>query len=117
MNDMVSIPREEYERLLTAAEDLDEIVAYDRAVATGGAGMPGDVFKRILVGENPVRVIREWRGLSGAELARRAGTHRVQLHEIESGLKTGSVQTLKRIADALNVPLDDLVQDAPAAQP
>jgi mRNA interferase RelE/StbE len=106
---MVSIPRAEYERLLAAAEDLADILAYDRAVAAGGAGMPGDLFKRILAGENPVRVIREWRGISAAELARRSGTHRVQIHEIEAGSKTGSVQTLKRIADALDVRLDDLV--------
>ena len=42
-------------------------------------------------------------------IARRAGLHWVQVHEIETGAKTGSVQSLKRIAEALGVPLDDLV--------
>ena len=32
MNDMVSIPRGEYERLLEAAEDLADLTAFDRAV-------------------------------------------------------------------------------------
>jgi transcriptional regulator with XRE-family HTH domain len=32
----------------------------------------------------------------------------VQVHEIETGLKTGSVSTLKAIAAALDVPLDDV---------
>jgi DNA-binding XRE family transcriptional regulator len=108
MNDMGSIPREEFERLVAAAEMLSDIAAYDRAMAKGGEGMPGEVVRRIVSGENPVRVIREWRGMSGAELARRAGLHRVQVHEIETGRKTGSVATLKQIAIALDVPLDDI---------
>ncbi len=74
-----------------------------------GEGMPITVFKRILDGENPVRVLREWRGLTQAELARRAGLHRVQVHDIETGKSRGSVDTLMAIADALGVALDDVV--------
>ena len=54
-------------------------------------------------------VIRAWRGLTAAELARRAGLNRVQIHDIETGKRGGSVATMKRIADALEVPLDDVV--------
>ena len=109
MNDMVTIPRAEYERLVEAAEDLADVKAFDRAVAAGGEGMPHDVLQRIIAGESPVAAIREWRGLTAAELARRAGLHRVQIHDIESGKRGGSVTTMKRIADALDVPLDDVV--------
>jgi len=109
LNDMVTIPRAEYERLIEAAEDLADVKAYDRAIAAGGEGMPHDVLARIVSGESPVMVVREWRSLSAAELARRAGLHRVQIHDIESGKRNGSVATMKRIADALDVPLDDLV--------
>lgn len=109
MNDMVTIRRDEYERLLEAAEDLAAIAAHDRAAAAGGEGIPHDVLARMVAGENPVRVIREWRGFGAAELARRAGLHRVQVHDIESGKRKGSVQTLRRIAHALDVLLDDVV--------
>ena len=109
MNDMVTIPRAEYERLVEAAEDLEDVKAFDRAIAAGGEGMPHDVLKRIIAGENPVAVIREWRGITAAELARRASLHRVQVHDIETGKRSGSVATMKRIADALDVPLDDVV--------
>jgi mRNA interferase RelE/StbE len=112
MNEMVSIPRAEYDRLLEAAEMLADIAAFDRAAAAGGEGMPADALRRIVTGENPTRVIREWRGLTAAELARRAGIHRVQLHDIESGKRVGSVETLRRLAEALDVPLDDLVVPA-----
>jgi DNA-binding XRE family transcriptional regulator len=109
MNEMVSIPRAEYLRLLEAAEMLADVAAYDRAMAAGGESFPLDVVKRILDGENPVRMIREWRGISAAELARRASLHRVQVHDIESGKSAGSVATMRAIASALEVPLDDLV--------
>jgi len=34
------------------------------------------------------------------------------VHDVETGKRTGSVQTLKRIDDALDVPIDDLVRAA-----
>ena len=111
MDQTITISRAEYERLVQAAEELADIAAYDRALVEGGESMPNDVLKRMLRGENPVRVIREWRGIASAELARRAGVNRVQVHEIETGKKHGSARTLKRLADALGVPLDDLVVD------
>ena len=39
---------------------------------------------------------------------RRAGLHRVQVHDLESGKSRGSVDTLKAIAAALEVSLDDI---------
>ena len=74
---MITIARAEYERLLAAADELADIAAYDRAMAAGGESMPNNVLKRILAGENPVRVIREWRGITSAELARRAKVNRL----------------------------------------
>ena len=43
------------------------------------------------------------------ELARKAGIHRVQLHDIETGKSRGSGDTLKAIAEALGVGMDDVV--------
>ena len=106
---MITIPQAEYERLVADSEMLADLAAYDAARAEAGEGMPLAVFSRIIGGENPVRVIREWRGLTQAELARRAGLHRVQLHDVETGKSRGSVETLKAIAVALDVPLDDVV--------
>lgn len=108
MNDMVTITREEYDRLREAAEDLADLQAYDRSMAEGGESMPAEVVRRLIDGENPVTVFREYRGLSGAELARRSGVNRIQIHDIESGRKQGSVATLKKLAEALNISLDEL---------
>ena len=109
MNEMVTITREEYVRLCEAAEELSDLRAYDRAVAAGGESMPAAFVKRLVQGESPVTVWREYRGLTGAELARRAEVNRIQLHDIETGKKQGSISTVKKIADALGVYLDELV--------
>lgn len=109
MNAMITIPREEYDMLREAAEDLADLHAYDRAMEEGGEGFPHEIMTRIIDGEQPVRVIREWRGMPAAELARAAGIHRVQVHDIETGKRRGSVDTLKKLADALGVTVDDLV--------
>ena len=79
MSDMVTIHRPSTSRLIEAAEDLADVKAFDRALAAGGDGMPHDALERIIAGGEPVTVIREWRGLTAAELARRAGMRRVQI--------------------------------------
>ncbi len=71
--------------------------------------VPGTVVSRLVDGESPLRVWREYRGLSQAALARAASTSRAQIVDIEAGRRTGSVRTLRRLADALGVGLDDVV--------
>ena len=56
-----------------------------------------------------MRVWREFRDLSQAALARAAGVNRVQIVEIEAGRNSGSVHTLRKLADALGVAVDDLI--------
>ncbi len=106
---MVTNRHAEQDRLVADSEMLADLAACDAARAEAGEGMPLAVFYRIVSGENPVKVIREWRGLTQAELARRADLHRVQLHDIETGKSRGSVDTLKAIAVALDVGMDDVV--------
>ncbi|MFO1104779.1 MAG: helix-turn-helix transcriptional regulator [Amaricoccus sp.] len=113
MNDMVTIPRAEYERLLAAADDLADLAAYDRTKADLAAGrdelIPAAFADRLLSGESPLRVYRALRGLTQAALADKSGVNRVQIAEIEAGRKSGSVETLRKLADALRVMVDDLV--------
>jgi DNA-binding XRE family transcriptional regulator len=113
MNEMVTIPREEYERLREAAEDLADIAAYDRVKADLASGkeelIPAEYADRLIDGENPVRVYRELRGLNQSALAERSGVNRVQIADIEAGRKNGSVETVRKLAEALNVSIDDLV--------
>ena len=112
MRKTVTIPREEYERLLNAAEDLADIAAYDRAKAELAAGrdelIPAVFADRLIAGESPLRVYRELRGLTQVGLGEVSGVNRVQIADIEAGRKTGSVATLRKLSDALGIALDDL---------
>jgi mRNA interferase RelE/StbE len=106
---MVTNRQAEQDRLVADSEMLADLAACDAARAEAGEGMPLAVLYRIVSGENPVKVIREWRGLTQAELVRRADLQRAQLHDIETGKSRGSVETLKAIAVALDVGMDDVV--------
>ncbi|WP_138468580.1 helix-turn-helix transcriptional regulator [Poseidonocella sp. HB161398] len=113
MNEMVTIPREEYDRLRAAAEDLADLQAHDRAMSGLAAGeeelIPADFANRLLNGESPLRVYRDLRGLTQAELAANAGVGRVTVAEIETGRKQGSAGTLHALAGALGITVDDLL--------
>jgi mRNA interferase RelE/StbE len=112
MPDSITIPRKEYDALLAAAETLADLRAYDSAKASLAAGteelVPAEVLNRLLGAEAPLRVWREYRGLSGADLARQSGVNRIQIIDIEAGRNQGSVATLRKLANALRVDLDDL---------
>ena len=95
-------------------EDLDELIE-DAAATTAWhrtrdeEGVPIAIVDRLLAGDNPIRVWREYRGLGLAALAAAAGVGKGYLSQLENGERQGPVQTLKRVAAALRVSLDDLV--------
>ena len=105
MGEMVTIPREEDERLLALAEDVADTEAVARLRARLAAGeeelVPAEVVDRLLAGESPVRVWREHRGLTQSGLARVSGVNRVVVADIEAGRKSGSVRSIKSLAGAL----------------
>lgn len=113
MNEMVTIPKEEYDRLREAAEDLADLQAYDRATAALAAGeeesIPAEFANRLINGENPIRVYRDLRGMTQAALAEASGINRVYIAQIEAGKKPGSAQALKALAGAMDVSVDDLI--------
>jgi len=65
-------------------------------------------LRLLIAGENPVRVWREHRGHSLRHLAGCAGIGIGYLSQIENGERKGTVPTLKKIAGALDVDLEDL---------
>ncbi|WP_420960030.1 helix-turn-helix domain-containing protein [Brucella sp. IR073] len=112
-DEMVILPRAEYEQLLADAEMAQDIAAYDRAKARIASGeeerIPAEIVNRILDGENPVRVWRDHRGMSAKVLAGAADIAPAYLSQIETGKREGTLDTMRKIAQALNITLDDLV--------
>lgn len=70
---------------------------------------PAASFHRILHGENPVRVWREFRGMQIVELADAAGVSSTWLTDIEmNGSSSSSEKMLKHLAEALGVHVDEI---------
>jgi transcriptional regulator with XRE-family HTH domain len=68
------------------------------------------VVDRICAGENALRVVREWRGKTQLYIAQKANIGQGYISDLESGRRKGTIAALKRIADALKVPLDLIAQ-------
>ena len=113
MSETVTIPRVEYERLCAMEEEFTDMrmaLAVEARIASDVEKLvPAHLADRLIDGESPLRVWREYRGLSQSALARASGVNRVQIVEIESGRNNGSVHTLRRLADALRVAVDDII--------
>jgi DNA-binding XRE family transcriptional regulator len=102
------VPLKDFEQLKHDAEMLDDIRAYDAAKTRKEEAFPSEIADRLVAGENPIRVFREYRGLTQAQLAKAAKIARPYLAEIETGKKEGSVSVLRAIAAALKLELDDI---------
>ncbi len=103
------VPMAEYEALLDAIDAAEA----RRIMADIEAGreelIPAEIMNRFIGGENSIRVWREYRGLTAADLATQAGISPAYLSELETGKKTGTVETLRKLANVLKLDLDDLV--------
>lgn len=109
MTEMITIPKAEYDRLIDLADDTADNAAVAEHLEAPENGMPLDLVKRMIDGESLLAIHREWRGLSAAELSRKSEVNRVQIVDIEAGRKSGSIATLKKLATALDVAIDDIV--------
>jgi hypothetical protein len=107
------LARKDYEALAAKAREADEDVGTARLVARArkeiAAGMPlipKEVVDRLVSGENALRVLRKWRGKTQLDISHKTNIGQGYLSDLESGRRKGTTAALKRIADALKVPLD-----------
>ena len=106
------LPYKTYEQLLEDAEMLQDIRDYDavkQAIADGEELIPAEVVYALVDGENPIRVWREYRGMTQAQLAKVAEISVPYLSQLESGKRKGSSDVLLAIAKGLDLTLDDVV--------
>lgn len=108
------LPYEEYLKLLEQAEMLEDIRDYDAAKAALEKGedelIPSEVVYAILDGENPIKVWREYRGLTQQQLAAAVGISKPYLSQIETGKRKGTTEILSAIAKAVGVSLDEVIE-------
>ena len=109
----VIMPLDIFNRLVKAAEDLEDIALYDEAKRKDdGFRIPHEIVtKTIINGEHPVKVWREHRGLTVELLATAAGISKPYLSQIENGKRHGTMRVMKALAKALDLPLDILAEE------
>ncbi|MCL5780438.1 MAG: helix-turn-helix domain-containing protein [Firmicutes bacterium] len=59
--------------------------------------------------KNRVQAVREEKGLSKSELARRSGVALSFINYIETGQKSPTLRTLEKLAKAMDVPVTELL--------
>ncbi len=111
--ELVVLPRAEYEALVKRAdddaEDADDVAIYDARkaeLAAGGVVLPPEVSAAILRGESRLKAIRNWRGKTQVYLDVTTGLSQGYLSDLESGRRTGAPETIAKLAQALNVPVE-----------
>jgi DNA-binding XRE family transcriptional regulator len=107
------LPIGEYRRLLELAEDASDAAALHRAAARYIAGkeetVPANVVDRLLAGEPPIRVWREYRGLSASALAEMLDVTPAHVSKLETGRGEPSIALLRKLSAVLDVDTDSLV--------
>lgn len=116
------IPLAEYKRLKALSDEAGEDIGTARLVARAkkdkGLLLPFAVVQQLANGENPIRVLRKFRGLTQAELATAESVQISQnyLSDLEKGKRKGPFELHRKIAKFLDVPLDLLEPIAVSAQ-
>ena len=100
------VPLKDYDALQEALEDAADAEAL--RLGRADEAIPMSMADR-LHRDNPVRVWREHRGMTATELAAAAEVSSSQLSAIENGESSGSVAALQRMANVLQVTVDDLL--------
>jgi DNA-binding XRE family transcriptional regulator len=110
------LPYDTYLKLAEEAEMLQDIRDYDTVKMAIERGeqevIPSEITYAILDGENPIKVWREYRGLTQQQLAEVIGISTPYLSQIEKNRRTGTKEVWVAIAKALKVTLDDIVIQA-----
>ncbi|EAR23519.1 helix-turn-helix domain-containing protein [Nitrococcus mobilis] len=110
------LPYDEYQDMVARLEDLEDIAAADEVMAALKRGeeelIPAELGDALMQGESPIRVWRQYRGVTQAALANAAGITAAYVSQLEAGKRQPSVEVLRAMARKLSVDIDDLLSAA-----
>ncbi len=111
--ELVVLPLADYEALLDRAdretEDADDIAIYDARKAeltADGVVLPPEVGAAILRGDSRLKAIRHWRDETQMHLSFKTDISQGYLSDLESGRRTGTPETIAKLAQALDVQVE-----------
>lgn len=107
------LPINEYNKLRELLEDAEDAATCNRIVADIESGreelFPQELVDALVNGESPVRVFREFRGMTPARLAAECGVSPAHIYQIERGKRSMSVDLLRKMIRVLRVDADLLL--------
>ena len=106
--EFIVLPMKEYTKLISALEDFQDIQEIRDHLDNPGETFPMDVVLALSEGKFPIKVYREYRGMSQSTLAQKAHVSKQYISQLENGDRAGTTRVLKLIAKALKVDLEDL---------
>ncbi|MGB8214648.1 MAG: helix-turn-helix transcriptional regulator [Anaerolineales bacterium] len=96
---------------------MQDVQDFDNAKAALERGedelIPSEVVYALLDGENPIKVWREYRGMSQHEAAENAGISIPYPSQLETNKRKGSLHILSAIAKVLKVSLESILPAQP----
>jgi ribosome-binding protein aMBF1 (putative translation factor) len=95
-----------YDQLLDMVEEMEASLAWQ--ATRNQETVPDEIVGRLLSGENPIRVWREYRGLSLRSLAQQASMIPSVLSDMETGKSEGRLGVMRKIAGILDASTDEL---------
>jgi DNA-binding XRE family transcriptional regulator len=112
-DEIVILSRDEYDRLIAADADTKDAKTARRVIEQIASGeetvLSEAELDEFLKAKTPLSFWRKKRRMTQADLAKATGIAQGFISEIESGQKPGTPATLKKIAQALNIKIDDLM--------
>lgn len=103
MQEYVILSVDEFEQIQSRLEDLEILNLAEEAKKEDF--LPEEQARLVWDGEHPIKVWRKYRGMTQKDLAQAVGLNPQYLSQIENRKRTGSVDTLRQIAAALQVSL------------
>ena len=108
--EFVVLPIDEYNRLLSFVVDRHEVEEVKERLENPQETFPLEIVELLSNGEHPVKVFREYRGLSQSLLAKKINVSKQYISQIENFDRKGTVKVLKAIAKVLKAELNELVK-------
>lgn len=105
------VPWSDFQALQAGGDETAALIAAGEA-ARGDETFPADVAKRLVAGEVPLKVIREWRGLTQSQLFEKSGVSEQYISQIErrAGGRNLGRKAAANLAPVLRVSADALME-------
>lgn len=103
------LPITEYRELIKRLEELEDLRDLREYRATPGESFPAAVVNQLMDEIPPLKVFREYRGMTLEALGAVCGVSAAALSQIENGKREPSVGLLKKLSETLRVDVDILI--------